>query len=70
MSGIFGSTVIKGNRLTEFSETTATVGTVKPFGYGRFTSSGNVMFAPLPPKEYVELCSGLRQGTDLRLLVD
>jgi hypothetical protein len=53
MSGIFGSTVIKGNRLTEFSETTATVGTVKPFGYGRFTSSGNVMWAPLPPKEHV-----------------
>lgn len=53
MSGLFGSTVIKGNRLTEFSETTATVGTVKPWGYGRFTSGGNVIFAPLPPKEHV-----------------
>lgn len=53
MSSLFGSTVIKGNRLTEFTQTTATVGTTKPFGFGRFTSSGNVIFAPLPPKEHV-----------------
>ena len=52
MSGIFGSRTIKGTRITDFSETTATVGTVIPFGYGRFTSGGNVIWAPLPPKEH------------------
>lgn len=53
MSGLFGSTVIKGNRLTDFSNTTASVGTPIPFGYGRFVTSGNVIWAPLPPKERV-----------------
>lgn len=59
MSSLFGSTVIKGTRITEFSETTATVGVVIPFGYGRFTSGGNVGWAPLPPKEHRAL---KRQG--------
>lgn len=51
MSGLFKSTVIKGNRITDFTQTTATVGVVIPFGYGRFPVDGNVIFAPLPPKE-------------------
>ena len=51
MSGLFKSTLIKGNRITDFTQTTATVGVVIPFGYGRFPTDGNVIFAPLPPKE-------------------
>lgn len=54
MSGLFGSTTIKGNRLTEFSNTTATVGITKPQGYGRYTTPGNVGWAPLPPKEHTK----------------
>jgi len=53
MSGLFGSITIRGNRLTEFSGTTATVGTPIPFGYGAFECDGNVIFAPMPPKEHV-----------------
>jgi hypothetical protein len=53
MSGLFGATVIKGNRITDFSDTTATVGVPIPFGYGRFVTGGNVIWAPLPPKEHV-----------------
>ena len=48
----FGTTVIKGNRLTDFAESSATVGGVIPFGYGRFPCSGQVIFAPMPPKEH------------------
>lgn len=59
MSGLFRSTVIKGNRITDFAQTTATVGVVIPFGYGAFASDGNVIFAPLPPKETT---SRKRQG--------
>lgn len=53
MSGLFSSTVIKGNRLTDFSNTSASVGNTIPFGYGRFVTDGNVIWAPLPPKEHV-----------------
>lgn len=52
MSGLFGSTLIKGNRITDFAQSTATVGIVIPFGYGRFTSDGNVIWAPMPPVEH------------------
>lgn len=51
MSGLFKSTVIKGNKLTEFAQTTATVGIVIPWGRGRYPVDGNVIWAPLPPKE-------------------
>lgn len=51
MSGLFGSTVIKGNRLTDFASTGARVGTPLPFGYGEFVVEGNIIWAPLPPKE-------------------
>lgn len=53
MSSLFGSTVIKGNRLTDFSNTSASVGNVIPWGHGRFVTDGNVIWAPLPPKEHV-----------------
>ena len=53
MSGLFGSITIRGNRLTEFGGTTATVGTPIPFGYGAYQCDGNVIFAALPPKEHV-----------------
>lgn len=59
MSGIFGTTVIKGNRLTDFTTTTATVGTTIPWGAGRFVASGNAIWAALPPKEQRKL---VRQG--------
>lgn len=47
---IFKSTVIKGNKLTEFAQTQATVGITIPFGKGRYPVDGNVGWAPLPPK--------------------
>ena len=50
MSGLFKSTVIKGNKLTEFAQTSATVGITIPFGKGRYPVDGNVGWAPLPPK--------------------
>jgi len=53
MSGLFGTTTIKGTRITDFAQTTATVGVVIPFGYGSFPTDGNVIFAPMPPKEHV-----------------
>jgi hypothetical protein len=53
MSGLFGGGTIKGNRITDFAQTTATVGTVIPFGYGRFACDGNVIYADLPPTESV-----------------
>lgn len=54
MSGLFGSITVKGNRLTEFAQQTAAVGTPIPFGFGRFAVEGNVIFAPMPPKEHVK----------------
>jgi hypothetical protein len=45
MSGIFGATTIKGNRLTEVAGQTATVGIPIPFGYGKFPVDGNVIWA-------------------------
>lgn len=51
MSGLFKSTVIKGNRITDFAQTTATVGVPIPKIFGRAPTDGNVIFAPLPPKE-------------------
>lgn len=59
MSGIFGSVTIKGNRITDFAQTTATVGIPLPFGYGIVPFDGNVTWAALPPKEHV---SKKRQG--------
>lgn len=59
MSGLFKSTIIKGNRLTDFAQTSATVGEVIPFGYGRFPVKGNIIWAPLPPKEHRQV---KRQG--------
>lgn len=53
MSNLFRSSVIKGNRLTDFSNTSASVGKPIPFGYGTFPTDGNVVFAALPPKEHV-----------------
>lgn len=50
---LFGGGTIKGNRITDFAQTTATVGVVIPFGYGKFPCDGNVIFADLPPKESV-----------------
>ena len=51
MSGIFGGPTLKGNRLTDFANTTATIGTSIPFGFGKFPVDGNIIWATLPPKE-------------------
>lgn len=51
MSGLFGSTTIKGTRITDFAQTSANVGNTIPFLYGRGPVNGNVIFAALPPKE-------------------
>lgn len=51
MSGLFGSTTIKGTRITDFAKTSADVGNTIPFLYGRAPVTGNVIFAALPPKE-------------------
>lgn len=59
MSGLFGSTVIKGTKITDFSSTSAEVGIPLPFGYGKFPVSGNVIWAPLPPVEHRQV---KRQG--------
>lgn len=59
MSGIFGATVIKGTRITDFTNTSASVGNVIPWGVGRFVAPGNVIWAPLPPKEQRKV---VRQG--------
>lgn len=53
MSGLFGSVTVKGNRLTDFASQTAAVGIPIPFGFGKFPCEGNVIFAPMPPKEHV-----------------
>lgn len=52
MSGLFGSTTIKGTRLTDFSATSAEVGKAIPFGYGTFPVDGFIGWAPLPPVEH------------------
>lgn len=44
MSGIFGSTTIKGNRITEFADQTSSVGIPIPFGYGTYLTDGNVIW--------------------------
>ncbi|URA06910.1 putative tail protein [Xanthomonas phage Pfeifenkraut] len=54
MAGLFGSITIKGNRLTEFASQTSTVGIPIPFGFGKFPCEGNIIFAPMPPKEHVK----------------
>ena len=53
MSGLFRSTVIPGNKLTDFAATTAQVGIPIPFGYGEYVVGGNILWAHLPPKENV-----------------
>jgi len=50
----FGTTTIRGNRITEFANSAASVGNTIPFGYGKFVSPGQVIFAPMPPKEHVK----------------
>lgn len=54
MGSLFGSSTIKGTRITEFSQTSATVGDPQPFGYGTAVFDGKVIFAALPPKEHVK----------------
>lgn len=51
MSGLFGSSLIKGTRITDFGTTTAEIGIPLPFGYGRAPYDGNVIFCPMPPVE-------------------
>ena len=65
MSGLFGSTTIKGTRITDFAQTSAEVGKPIPFGYGRFPVDGNVIWAHLPPIEVrrVEDVGGKGGGT-------
>ena len=59
MSNLFKSTTIKGTRITDFSNTSASVGNPLPFIYGAVPVDGQVIWAPLPPKEHV---SKKRQG--------
>lgn len=44
MSGLFGSTTIKGNAITDFAKQTSTVGDPIPFGYGRYIATGHVIW--------------------------
>lgn len=53
MGSLFGSSTIKGTRITEFSQTSATVGDPQPWGYGTAVFNGQVIMAALPPKEHV-----------------
>lgn len=59
MSSLFGSTTIKGTRITDFSSTSADIGIPLPFGYGRVPAPGNIIFAPMPPVEHRQV---KRQG--------
>lgn len=59
MSGLFGSTLIKGTKITDFSGTSAEVGRAIPFGYGAFPVDGFIGWAPLPPVEHRQV---KRQG--------
>lgn len=52
MGGLFGSVKMEGNRITDFASQTASVGIPIPFGFGKFPCEGNVIFAPMPPKEH------------------
>lgn len=53
MSGLFGSTTIKGNRLTDLSVQTSTVGKPIPFGLGRVrVEEANVIWTAGIPKEH------------------
>jgi len=52
MSGLFGSTTIKGTRITDFTGTSAEVGRAIAFGYGTFPVDGFIGWAPLPPVEH------------------
>jgi hypothetical protein len=54
MSGIFGATVIPGNRLTDIAQQTASVGQPIPFGYGRFLVDGNIIWTAGKPTEHVQ----------------
>ena len=53
MSGLFGSTTIPGNRLTDIATQTSTVGIPLPFGYGRFPVDGNIIWTAGKPTEHV-----------------
>lgn len=59
MSGLFGSTLIKGTKITDFSGTSAEVGRAIAFGYGAFPVDGFIGWAPLPPVEHRQV---KRQG--------
>ena len=59
MSGLFKSTVIPGNRLTDFTQSSASVGGVMMWGFGQYVAPGNIIWAPLPPKEHRKVT---RQG--------
>lgn len=59
MSGLFGSTLIKGTKITDFSGTSAEVGRAIPFGHGAFPVDGFIGWAPLPPVEHRQV---KRQG--------
>ena len=65
MGGLFGSTTIKGTRITDFAQTSAEVGKPTPLGYGRFPVDGNVIWAHLPPIEVrrVKRVGGWLSGT-------
>jgi hypothetical protein len=53
MSGLFGSTTIPGNRLTDIATQTSTVGIPLPFGYGKFPVDGNIIWSAGKPTEHV-----------------
>lgn len=54
MSGLFGSTTIPGNRLTDLAGQTSTVGKPIPFGYGRVkVEEANVIWTSGIPREHV-----------------
>lgn len=59
MSSLFGSSTIKGTRLTDFSGTSAEVGRGIAFGYGAYPVDGVINWAPLPPVEHRQV---KRQG--------
>lgn len=59
MSGLFKSTIIPGNRLTDFTQSSASVGGVMMWGFGQYVAPGNIIWAPLPPKEHRKVT---RQG--------
>ncbi|MBT9158793.1 MAG: hypothetical protein DDT26_00040 [Dehalococcoidia bacterium] len=52
MGGLFGSVTLRGNRITDAIQQTATVGIPIPFGYGKFSVAGNIV-ANSPLRERV-----------------